>query len=63
MEGKQFGTLTSGYWRVLVLATHEEQVFSTLWQCEEWIDKVKYTFNDRCMKFKVTQVQEWSATI
>jgi len=60
---KQFGTLTSGHWRVTVQATMEVRIFGDLDECKQWIELVKHTFSDPTMKFEVAQIREWTAIV
>jgi len=60
---KQFGTLTSGHWRVTVQSTKEVQIFSELSECKQWIELVKHTFSDSTMKFEIAQIREWTAIV
>ncbi len=50
--------VTSRYYRVVVLTTMEEQIFSTLSEAREWVEKVRHTFADPNIPCEIVLVTE-----
>ena len=50
---------SSYYYRVVVDATMEEQIFTTLTECKKWALKVQRTFDNNEMTFTVYKCREW----
>ena len=58
----EWGEMTSRFYRVRILATEEEQIFSSPKEALTWIAKVRHTFCNPEMTCIVTQVTERSRT-